>query len=38
MFVWEARNSDVARLYVYRNGGPGGSWYCAVWHVFDECT
>ena len=36
MFVWEARNSDVARLYVYRATGDGLIGYCAVWHVFDE--
>jgi ribosomal-protein-alanine N-acetyltransferase len=35
MFTWEARNSDVARLYVCREGGAVVG-YCAVWHVFDE--
>jgi ribosomal-protein-alanine N-acetyltransferase len=36
MFVWEARNSDVARLYVYRTDADGLIGYCAAWHVFDE--
>lgn len=35
MFTWEARNSDVARVYVSRAGGAVVG-YCAVWHVFDE--
>jgi ribosomal-protein-alanine N-acetyltransferase len=36
MFIWEARNSDVARVYVYRAGDAGVVGYCAVWHIFDE--
>jgi ribosomal-protein-alanine N-acetyltransferase len=36
MFVWEARNSDVARLYVYRTPDDGVVGYCAAWHIFDE--
>jgi ribosomal-protein-alanine N-acetyltransferase len=36
MFVWEARNSDVARVYVYRTLEHGVIAYCAVWHIFDE--
>jgi ribosomal-protein-alanine N-acetyltransferase len=35
MFVWEARNSDVARLYVYRVEGRVIA-YCAVWHIFED--
>jgi ribosomal-protein-alanine N-acetyltransferase len=36
MFVWEARHSDVARLFVYRSADHGVIAYCAVWHIFDE--
>lgn len=36
MFIWEARNSDVARVYVYRVDAVGVIGYCAVWHIFDE--
>jgi ribosomal-protein-alanine N-acetyltransferase len=36
MFVWEARNSDVARLYVYRASEGGVVAYCAVWQIFEE--
>jgi ribosomal-protein-alanine N-acetyltransferase len=36
MFVWEARNSDVARLLVYRSAAGEVIAYCAAWHVFDE--
>lgn len=36
MFTWEARNSDVARLYVYRSGDGEVLGYCAVWLVFEE--
>jgi ribosomal-protein-alanine N-acetyltransferase len=36
MFVWEARNSDVARVYVFRHAEAVVVGYCSVWHVFDE--
>jgi ribosomal-protein-alanine N-acetyltransferase len=36
MFVWEARHSDVARLFVYRSAEDVVVGYCAVWHIFDE--
>jgi ribosomal-protein-alanine N-acetyltransferase len=36
MFTWEARNSDVARLYVYRTPDGQVLGYCAVWQVFEE--
>ena len=35
MIAWEARNSDVARVYVCRQA-TGVVGYCAAWHVFDE--
>jgi ribosomal-protein-alanine N-acetyltransferase len=37
MFEWEARHSDVARVFVCR-AGPDGRViaYCAVWLIFDE--
>jgi [ribosomal protein S18]-alanine N-acetyltransferase len=38
MFEWEARNSDVARVFVARQPGASGRVvaYCAVWVIFDE--
>jgi ribosomal-protein-alanine N-acetyltransferase len=36
MFVWEARNSDVARLYVYRTFDGQVIAYCAAWQIFEE--
>jgi ribosomal-protein-alanine N-acetyltransferase len=36
MFVWEAKNSDVAHLYVYRHTDGVVVGYCAVWRIFDE--
>jgi [ribosomal protein S18]-alanine N-acetyltransferase len=39
MYEWEARHSDVARLYVARDRAAGGDplvAYCAVWVIFDE--
>jgi ribosomal-protein-alanine N-acetyltransferase len=36
MFAWEARHSDVARVYVYRREPEGVIAYCAAWIVFDE--
>ena len=37
MFEWEAKHSDVARVFVCR-GGPERQIvaYCAVWLIFDE--
>jgi ribosomal-protein-alanine N-acetyltransferase len=36
MFTWEARNSDVARLHVYRGTDGAVIGYCATWLIFDE--
>jgi ribosomal-protein-alanine N-acetyltransferase len=37
MFEWEARHSDVARVFVCRAGDPlAVIAYCAVWLIFDE--
>lgn len=36
MFVWEAENSDVSRLFVYRTVEGQVIAYCATWLVFDE--
>ena len=36
MFLWEARNSDVARVFVARDEGGVVVAYCAVWVIFDE--
>lgn len=36
MYEWEARHSDVARLYVYCDANDTVIAYCAAWHVFDE--
>lgn len=36
MFVWEAQNSDVSRLLVYRTPEGVVIAYCAIWQVFDE--
>lgn len=35
MFLWEARNSDVARVFVARDEREVVA-YCAVWVIFDE--
>jgi ribosomal-protein-alanine N-acetyltransferase len=37
-YEWEARNSDVARLWVARSEPPGSRVvaYCAGWLIFDE--
>lgn len=37
MFEWEAKHSDVARVFVCREGDPlAVVAYCAVWLIFDE--
>lgn len=36
MFLWEARHSDVARLFVCRDGAGAVIAYCAAWVIFDE--
>jgi ribosomal-protein-alanine N-acetyltransferase len=33
---WEARHSDVSRVYVLRFGGEAIIGFCAVWVIFDE--
>lgn len=36
MFVWEARHSDVSRVFVCRVEPDGVIAYCAAWFIFDE--
>jgi [ribosomal protein S18]-alanine N-acetyltransferase len=36
MFEWEARQSDVARVFVLRRDSGEIVGYCAVWLIFDE--
>ena len=36
MFEWEARHSDVARVFVCRTADGLVVAYCAVWLIFDE--
>lgn len=36
MFEWEARNSDVAHVFVLREPAGRVAGYCAVWLIFDE--
>jgi [ribosomal protein S18]-alanine N-acetyltransferase len=36
MFDWEARHSDVARVFVLRRETGEVVGYCAVWLIFDE--
>ena len=36
MFLWEAQNSDVARVFVLRVGTGPVVAYCAAWFVFDQ--
>lgn len=36
MYLWEARHSDVARLFVAEAGTAGIVAYCSAWIVFDE--
>jgi ribosomal-protein-alanine N-acetyltransferase len=36
MFLWEARHSDVSRVFVCRPGGGAVVAYCAAWFIFDE--
>jgi ribosomal-protein-alanine N-acetyltransferase len=36
MFEWEAKHSDVARVFVCRTEAGQVVAYCAVWMIFDE--
>jgi ribosomal-protein-alanine N-acetyltransferase len=36
MYEWEARNSDVTRVFVLRGRGREVVGYCAGWLIFDE--
>jgi [ribosomal protein S18]-alanine N-acetyltransferase len=36
MFEWEARHSDVARVFVLRGDSGKVIGYCAAWLIFDE--